>query len=254
LKHTNTRRIGLRGLRGLSAAALLPITATVSLVSLAPTARAATSQAAPPPGLSVTISDATAQTASKATLTYTSTLTNAGTRPVTAQLVLAIPSYASYAQATGATVNKQTATWPVTVAAGKAVTKRAAVTIGTIPKGEVRVTTLISVYLPGHPPTLLIRSAEANRIQGVTDPAHSVNTVGANGGGNRPISPGTITTIVILGLVVLLLVGAWLARVRRRHEGDSSDGDRSGSRSGLATATAAANSTASSAARFPGPG
>jgi hypothetical protein len=237
--------------------ALLAITATVSLaslVSLAPTVRAATPHAAAPPGLSVTISDATAQTASKATLTYTSTLTNAGTRPVTAQLVLAIPSYASYAQAPGAAVDKQTATWPVTVAAGKAVTKRAAVTLGTIPKGEVRVTTLISVYLPGHPPTLLIRSAEANRIQGVTDPAHTVNAVGASRGGNRPISSGTITVIVILGVLVLLLVGAWLARVRRGHEGDSSGGDRSGSGSELATATAAANSTASSAGRVPGPG
>jgi hypothetical protein len=231
------------GLRGLSTVALLAI---AGALSLAPSAQAAT----PPPGLSVTISDATAQTTSKATLTYTSTLTNAGTRPVTAQLVLAIPGYASYVQATGATVDKQNATWPVTVPAGRSVVKKASVTLGTIPQGEVRVTTLISVYLPGHPPTLLIRSAEANRIQGVSDPAHTVNTAGANRGGSRPISAGTVAAIAVPGVLVLLLVGAWALRARRRN-GDGGDG--SGGGSGLATATAAANSTASPAARVPGP-
>ena len=68
-------------------------------------------QAAAPAGLSVSTSDGVLRTSSNAKLTYTATVTNAGTYKIKGRLVLSVPAYATYGKAADAKLDKTSATW-----------------------------------------------------------------------------------------------------------------------------------------------
>jgi hypothetical protein len=83
-----------------------------------------------------------------------------------------------------------------------------------IPKGQLRVTTLVSLYL-GDQTQATIRSADAAVIAGVRDPAHAV--------GDRPTSPAIQPWFVaVIGLAILMLaaigaLAAWRLIIQRRR-------------------------------------
>jgi hypothetical protein len=189
------------------AATAATVYATVAAaVSAAPTVPAA---------LSIAITDGVAETASGSTSDYTATVTNGGTAAVTGELVITLPRHATYTDAKGAHIDKADAAWQVTVAPGKSETRRATVDVGQIPKGEVRVTTLATLYAPGDRARILVRAADANAIHGIVDPAHTV--------GQKPktavVTPSDPTPLIagIVTLAVLLaLVGTSIVLFRRR--------------------------------------
>lgn len=175
--------------------------------------------AAAPPGLSVTIDNGQEEIPPNSETTYTAELSNTGPESVTATLVVTLPDYASVEESAGGAVSGQDASWTVTVDPGatEAVTVRASV--GEIPEGLFRVTTLVSVYLgevslddaPGSP---VIRSADSDRIPGVIDPS----TVSADT--HEPIpkpDPGVdlVSILVVGGGVAVMLALAALILWRR---------------------------------------
>lgn len=185
-----------------------------------------------PAGLSIAISDGVAETASGLSSNYTATVTNRGSTPVTGKLVITLPSHATYSDAKGAHIDKADATWQVTVAPGKSESRRATADVGRIPKGEVRVTTLATLYASGDRAQILVRAADANAIQGVVDPAHTV--------GQKPktavVAPGNPTLLIVGGaifavLLALVATGMLLLRRRKRQANQieprrTSDDDR----------------------------
>lgn len=195
------------------------LTAVVVLASLAiaGTVAASVAAGAPPTGLSVALTDGRSQVQSDITVTYTATLTNQGAEPVSASLVLTVPAYVTISDAPGATIAKSDATWPVTVNPGKSVKQTAVARIGAIPKGELRVTSLISVYqgkvTTGVP---IIRSADTNTIKGVTDPKTATSSAGTTAGH----SSTTPIVWIVIAVVVLALVALGLVLVarKRRHQ------------------------------------
>ncbi|MGO4535759.1 hypothetical protein [Leifsonia sp. 2MCAF36] len=191
--------------------------ALLSVLLGAPAAVAATAAApeAAPAGLSIAISDGVAATASGSTSKYTATVTNDGTAPVTGKLVITLPAQAKYSEAGGAHVEKSDAVWQVTVPAGKSVTHRVTADIGRIPKGEVRVTTLATLYAADDGSRILVRAADANAIQGVVDPAHTVGqkpAKAADSGG----SPALLVVGVAISVVLLALAATGVVWLRRR--------------------------------------
>jgi uncharacterized repeat protein (TIGR01451 family) len=169
---------------------------------------------APPPGISITLSDAKAQTRPGATLTYTAAVTNAGAGALKGTLVVTIPAYSAFVGATAGHESGADIRWAITVGAGKSITKKVTVKLGTIPKGEVRFTTIATLYPAGTTTQILVRTADPDSIRGVVDPAHSV--------GLPPVTEARsnqafILAIVILGAVVIvaLVFLVWSGRRRR---------------------------------------
>lgn len=197
----------LGGLLLATAAAPAASAATVSTVSAAQ---------AVPEGLSIAITDGKAETVSGASTTYTVTVTNRGTEPVTGELVVAVPSFVTVEKAEGSHLDKAEAAWTVTVAPGATERRRAAVTIRNIPATEVRVNTLATLYDSADRSRILVRATDAKAIRGVTDPAHTV--------GQKPATvrsatndPMVIVIAVSAGAVALAVavVGAVVFRRRR---------------------------------------
>jgi len=181
------------------------------LLALGPVAAA---EAAPPAGLSISIQRGGTEVHPGDRLTYTAIVRNDGTSPVEGRLVITVPDYLRVADAEGADRSGSDASWAVTVPAGAAVSEKLTGVLQRIPKGQLRVTTLVSLYL-GDQAQATIRSADAAVIAGVRDPAHAVD--------DRPTSP-TIQPwfLVVAGLAILVLaaigaLAAWRLVVRRRR-------------------------------------
>ncbi|WP_344201168.1 hypothetical protein [Pseudolysinimonas kribbensis] len=205
-----TARAGRRS-RAASAAILagLAALAMTGLTSVEPAAAVA-----PPAGLSITLSDATTQTESGAILTYTAAVTNAGASAVKGTLQVTVPGYASYAHSASGKKTGSDLSWPITVGAGKTVSRETTVRVGRIPRGEVRFTTLATLYPEGEPGRILVRTADPDGIRGVVDPAHSVRSPGASAGQSN--APLVITAIIGGAIIVVALAVLLWIRGRRR--------------------------------------
>jgi len=189
------------------------VSAAVSVALLAggPATAAA---AAAPPGLSISIHNESGSVRSGDRLSYAATLRNDGTAAVDGRLVVTVPAYARITGATGGDLDGSDASWTVEVPAGASVTKKVSATVGDIPKGELRVTTLVSLYL-GDATQPAIRSAEADAIAGVTDPARAV--------GEQPVGPNRAAPVALVWigvsaaavLVAAVVVVAWRFGRRR---------------------------------------
>lgn len=193
---------------GLAAAAALGI-----LIGPAPASAASAA-----PEMSVTISDGVKTVKPGMGVTYTTKVTNLGADPVDAKIVVAVPSYVEIRDAGTGTVDKQTVTWTATVAPHETSDLKLTATIGDIPKDDVRVTAVASVYVDGVEPSPLIRSADADRIQGVADtPAPTASSASATA--SHGSATGTIVTVIVIVLVVLLVAAsvAALVIVRKRR-------------------------------------
>jgi hypothetical protein len=183
----------------------------------------------PPPGLSIAIDNGAEQTRPNTDVSYETTLANDGTDPVTAVIVVTVPRFASIDEAVDGSIEGVDATWKVTVAPGQQQVVSASAHVGSIPEDQYRVTTLASVYLgdtvAGAP---LIRSADTDKIPGVTDPV-----VGADSPKTQP-APATATSAwglpsVVGGAIGLVVVGTfiiimWAKRRRRRASHPESPG------------------------------
>lgn len=179
-------------------------------------APSATRQAVPE-GLSIAITDGVAETAPGASATYTATVTNRGTMPVTGELVIALADRAGFTSVQGAQVDKREASWRVTVAPGTSTSRRAAARVGRIPHGEVRVTTLATLYANGDRSVILVRAADADAIRGVVDPAHTVGEVAARVPA-APAPPWALLGVAVAAvLAASATAGVALTRRRRRR-------------------------------------
>jgi hypothetical protein len=184
----------------------------MAAVAMAP--RHGVADSVSPPGLSITLSDARAQTQSGASLTYTAGVTNAGADPLKATLVVTIPSYAAFVGATADHTNGANVSWTITVGAAKSITRKVTVRLGTIPKGEVRFTTIATLYPTGSATQILVRTADPDGIRGVVDPAHSVGLPSTT---NDHPDEVVVLAIVIVGaaVIVALALLVWIRRRRR---------------------------------------
>jgi hypothetical protein len=196
---------------GVAAVALTMSIPVAAAAEMAP--RIGRTVSAPPPGLSITLGDAKTQTQSGATLTYVASVTNAGAEPVNGMLDVTIPSYAAYVGTAAGKKEGPDIKWPVTVGAGKSVSRKVTVKLGEIPKGEVRFTSIATLYSTDSGPRILVRTADPDGIRGVVDPAHSV--------GVKPAPQDQSTQLFVpIGIVLgsLVVVGlAFLVWVRKRR-------------------------------------
>lgn len=192
------------------------VVAAILLTGMLAVGPVATAGAAVPTGLSVSIQDDHAEVHSGDRLTYTATVRNQGTSAVDGRLVITVPSFIHITAAGGADRAGLDASWTVTVPAGARVTKKLTGTLDDIPKGQVRVTTLVGLYLDDSAQPV-IRSADAAAIAGVKDPAHAVKE-------QAPAPASTASPIVWVGLgigaVILLaaIASVWLVW-RRKSRG-----------------------------------
>lgn len=194
------------------------------MVALAAAVSTAPAAAAPAANLSITLTDAAQQVTSEQDVTYVATVTNGGGERFAGRLVVDLPAYARVDDAHRGRVGKHAVTWNVRIAAGKSISRTVDVHLGRIPKGDVRVTTLASLFQQGGSKTLpLIRTADADRIAGVKDPARTITSApgaakpGAGSGstGGDGTNWWLVAGLPAGALVVLLGAGA-LARRRRR--------------------------------------
>jgi hypothetical protein len=191
----------------------------VLAAGLATSATAAAKSATPQ--LSITLDDGVTQVRSDTDVSYTAKVSNHGSAAVHATLVLATPGYVAVTRAAGATVTAHAATWSITVMPGKSAIRTAKAHIGTIAKTDYRVTTLASVFRGKSTTGLpLIRTAVANKISGVTDPAHTVTSHAASATSRHGSSGTNWALVAVLPAAVLaaLLAGGFLWRRRGRHE------------------------------------
>lgn len=189
--------------------------AVLSLVMLA-VVPVATAEAAGPPGLSVSIRNGRGEVRSGDRIVYTTTVRNAGTDSVNGRLVITVPEFLSVTDPGGAHRTGLDASWAVTVPAGGSVTETLTGRLGTIPQNAVRVTTIVGFYV-GDADRPAIRSAEADTIAGVTDPAHAVND--RSSGPRAPAAFPMGWVVLGLGAVLVLALGAGLISRRRTMSG-----------------------------------
>lgn len=198
--------------RHLLRTALIAATATLGLLGPVSVATAAS----PAPEMSVTITDGLKTVESGTKVTYTTEVKNLGVQPVDAKVVLTVPSYVSVKSGGGGTVKKSDTTWSITVSPRKASTLELTGTIGTIPKTEVRVTAVASVYVEGVKPSPLIRTADANRIAGVADTPKPAPT-DSSASASTPALGWVSAALITAGIVVLAAIIATVIIVRRRQ-------------------------------------
>ena len=173
----------------------------------------AAAEAAAPAGLSISIQrEGSTEVHAGDSLTYTATVRNDGTDPVDGRLVITVPTYVEITDLGGAEGAGDDASWTVTVPAGESVTKTLTVKLDTIPKEELRVTTLVGLYL-GDEAEPTIRSADAAAIAGVKDPAHASDDPDV-----APASPlaSPLVWLVVGAVVVIVAVAVWILVRRRR--------------------------------------
>ncbi|GAA3876417.1 hypothetical protein GCM10022381_18730 [Leifsonia kafniensis] len=224
-------------------AATMASIAAAGLICLLALGGAATSAAAAevPTGLSVTITDGVDEVTAGSDVTYTAELSNTGSDPVTATLVVTVPGYVEITAADGAesdgteSVTAATATdaaWVVTVEPGAVATVAVGARVGEIPADELRVTTLVSVYLgdgdDARAAAPVIRSADANTIEGVTDPAAVATSQEADAPDTMSVGAAVMigaAALVFLALVVMILL--LIIRSKRGRSPENARGRRS---------------------------
>jgi len=157
------------------------------------------------PNIAVTLTSDADTVAAGERITYTAEIINKG-EALHARVVLTPPQYATVGSIEGAEVVDNEVTWAITLGAAETKTLEIPARIGEIPDTELRVTTLLSLYV-GDSTRPLVRTASAAHIDGVQD----VQVVS---------SPQP--SILLWGGIGLLIVLASLAVVivllqRRRH-------------------------------------
>lgn len=170
--------------------------------------------AAATPELSVTITDGHKTVESGEAVTYSTEVKNLGTDPLIAKVVVTVPGYVTAHAPDGGTVDKQDTTWAITVDPGKTATVKLSGKIGTIPKSEVRVTAVASVYVDGAKPSPLVRSADASRIAGVADTPPPASTEKASSKASS--AAGWIIGGIIAAVVAIAAIAFALILIRRR--------------------------------------
>jgi hypothetical protein len=203
------------------AGALVALTALTAVTILTDLMGAGAAHAeTPPPGLSIAIDNGAEQTRPNTDVSYRITLANDGTGPVTAVVVVTVPLFASIEKAGDGTVDGVDATWKVTVGPGQKKVVSTSAHIGRIPEDQYRVTTLASVYLgdtvAGAP---LIRSADTDKIPGVTDPvvAASSPKPAPTTAHSDGLATAWVLSIAIGGAIGVLVVGALIIIVRTKR-------------------------------------
>lgn len=125
------------------------------------------SSALPDVQLSITLTNGTDAVTDGDSVTYTAEIRNSGAA-VDARIVLAPPAYVTLGVANGAVVDENQATWSLLLEGGSTTTVELPAKVAEIPDGELRVTTLASVYVE-ESTAPVIRTAVANDIEGVAD-------------------------------------------------------------------------------------
>lgn len=178
---------------------------------------APSSAQAAPQGLSVTVSDDKNEVRSDSDTAYKATVRNDGTEPAKVTLVLTVPGYVTITDAPDADIADTNATWTVQIDPGKAITTTANTHIKDIPAGQFRVTTLASVYENDTNQSPLIRNADANRIQGVTDPADTRRNPAASSTNTSSSATWSTWLLIILLPIAAIAIIAGTIYLRRRH-------------------------------------
>jgi hypothetical protein len=132
---------------------------------------------------------------------------------VSGTLTVTIPAYSKYVDPIAADVSGDGASWSVTVDPGKSVSRNVKVTVGTIPKGEVRVTTLATLTASDDPARIVVRTADPDLIRGVQDPAHTVGRPTA-GASDALARTGIVVGVIATVIVILAIVAVWIRRRR----------------------------------------
>lgn len=187
----------------IGAALAVALTAPIASAAHAvPAASTSAAEAADELRLSVTLSDGVETVAAGDAVTYQAEVRNDGDT-IDTDIVIDAPGYVSLDEADDAVVDGHRATWSLALPHGTT-TFEIPASIGEIPDGEVRVTTLLSVYV-GEATAPVVRTAVANRIAGVDD---------------EPVAsaPVPIVAWVVGGVAILLaLVAVALLIVMRRR-------------------------------------
>ncbi|WP_431245575.1 hypothetical protein [Leifsonia xyli] len=187
-------------------AGLLPIVA-------APVASAHAEQ--PAAQLSVTLANSEKTVKAGDRITYTGHVKNLGATEAKVTVVLDAPGYVELGAASGAEVDKNTATWTPTIAPGGDSTFTIPAAVGKIPSAERRVTTLASVYV-GEDKTPIVRTADASHIQGVKDTPGGTATAPHSQKSTPMALPWVVAGTVLLLLVVVAAALLLILRRRRR--------------------------------------
>jgi len=166
------------------------------------------------PQLSVTMSNGTEVVHRGQTVTYATTVTNSGSDAVLTRVVADLPDYLTANSAKGAELTPHAARWTETLEPGAKKTFRVSASVGAIPKRDVRVTALASVYL-GEEKSPLIRTADADRIPGVADAPTEIPGV------TTVVAPRILLTVggLVVGLALLAAALIVVVRRRRRYTG-----------------------------------
>ncbi|MGJ4845267.1 hypothetical protein [Leifsonia sp. Le1] len=179
--------------------------ATAIAVALLPTAVIPTSPARaeePAAQLSVTLTNSEKTVTTGDKVTYTGHVKNLGAAEAAVTIALEAPGYLELGATTGATVDKNTATWTPTIAPGADNSFTISATIGKIPSTERRVTAVASVYV-GDGKKPVVRTADASFIQGVKDTPHQKP---ARAAATR--SAPTVLPWIIGGGILLVIIAA----------------------------------------------
>jgi hypothetical protein len=212
----------------------LALAATLVLIATAAGWSVDVASAAPAPvKLSITVTDDATLIHPKSATEYSATVTNQGSRSVRGTLVLTTPDYLRYAHVRGnGKITNGDVRWKITVGAGQAVTERVTVRVQSIPKSAVRVTTLASFYLGRVTDTPVIRTADADRIPGVKDPAPVAAPRTAipkkphrEAAASDSAGFGALGWSLVGGGAVLVLLAAGLLARRWRRRGPESESE-----------------------------
>jgi len=168
--------------------------------------------------VSIRVSDGVAQVRERSSIDYVATVVNDGDAPVTGKLVLQVPEFARYRPVPSATVLRREASWTVHVPAHSTVTRQAGVRFGAIPSGNLRVTSLASLFLGPVTAAPAVRAADSDRIAGVDDPpatpllrspsptppaGHQPAAAGRHDGSSRAWAAVALPVIGAVGLAAL---------------------------------------------------
>jgi hypothetical protein len=188
-------------------------------------AASGTAAAAPPPQLSISLSDGVETVHSDMSVSYSAAVENSGAKAVAGTLALDVPTYGHYTKTAGGKTAKQHVSWKVRVPAGKTVRKTATVRLATIAQGQSRVTTLASFYVGRTTGPPIVRTADADRIQGVADPAPVTSAAPSTAAGPTKAAPSKAATsssdsglgavgwiLIGVGVLLVLAIAFWLWR------------------------------------------
>lgn len=209
----------------------------LAVVAAVPCPAAGAAGPTSPVRLSIALTDNHITMAAHSAAAYTATVTNSGIQAVSGTLVFAAPGFVQYPDAARhGMITKHDARWKITVPGGQSVTERVTVRVGTIPKSAIRVTSLASFYIGAASGSPVIRTADADRIAGVQDPAPAPAITppaakpktGSAGGGLGAVGWSLIGGGALA--LVALVAGLGIRRRRARRPGwltdqDASDGN-----------------------------